>query len=381
MKNINDYYCSQKFWWLSVDIEKGQASSCCSALPHNIDLTSDLFNSEILITERRQMLNNQPVESCKQTCWIPESEGRISRRQILNSTEITHTQLENDPEILNVLMGKQCNLNCVYCSKNYSSSWAKDLLDNGDYVGLNDSRYKLETKDKIFINLSHSTIQNSNRTVSILEKIYELSKSATIKKVIVSGGEPFLYNALSTLVNKFKCPVEIYTGLGINERRFQNELMKFDKNVSLVISAETTGKVYEFIRTGNSWKRFLNNLEYLNKTKIDYGFSSTISNLTIFDISNFLNMFPTSEIKWNICSDPIFLQLHNLDYTSKDTILNNIDFYPQGLKDIIINNLNVQPNPYIQKDLKIFILQFCDRNKLDLSVFPMSFVNWIKNVV
>jgi hypothetical protein len=36
-QQATNYYCNQKFWWLSIDIERFQTLSCCAATAHKID--------------------------------------------------------------------------------------------------------------------------------------------------------------------------------------------------------------------------------------------------------------------------------------------------------------------------------------------------------
>lgn len=381
--NINDFYCSQKFWWLSIDIEKKQTSSCCGASPQKIDFNqSSLFNTTMYIEERRQMLENIPVKSCTNSCWLPESKGLISRRQLYKTQSKTHQDLHTDPEIINIVLGKQCNLNCVYCNKNYSSSWVHDLKTNGNFDLLKNPIYTFTAREKVLLNVSQNSIINNNLTINILNKIKILSNSKKIKKVIITGGEPFLYNYLSELVNAFNCKIEIYTGLGLNESRLTKELGKLNKDqVEIVISSEGIEKNYEFIRTGNTWQQFLTNFNIIEKKEFNYSFSSTISNLTIFNIQKFMSVFSNCKIVWNICTEPNFLQLHNLDDQSKKIVLNNFDNYPEMLQNIIEKNLHVTPTYDDRKQLNIFLHEFTKRHKLDINIFPQSFVEWVNDVV
>ena len=74
---VDNFYCSQKFTSLSIDLEKRLLYSCCSAVPEKIDLDwlqqnpGMLFNSPNLQQERQAMLDNMPVPGCQQSCWTP----------------------------------------------------------------------------------------------------------------------------------------------------------------------------------------------------------------------------------------------------------------------------------------------------------------------
>ena len=91
---MSNYFCSEKFTWLSVDLERKTTRSCCAARPHNIDLkwltanTGQLFNTPELINERKMMLDNQPVATCEDLCWRTEERGMVSKRQQLSLIHI-----------------------------------------------------------------------------------------------------------------------------------------------------------------------------------------------------------------------------------------------------------------------------------------------------
>ena len=128
-----NFYCNQKFWWLSVDLEKFQTFSCCAATPQRVNLSwvkenpGQIFNTPLLQQERTMMLDNQPVSSCSSSCWVPESQGMPSRRLTTNGQLSTHSSVVSSPETLNIVVGTDCNMTCVYCCKFYSTAWSRDI--------------------------------------------------------------------------------------------------------------------------------------------------------------------------------------------------------------------------------------------------------------
>ena len=109
---LQNFYCSEKFTWLSVDFEKRQSYSCCAATPHAIDLNwikqnpGQLFNTPHLIEERQTMLAGQPVASCQSPCWQPESQNMTSRRMLWPTQEKLFKSKGITAMTLNT--GKQC---------------------------------------------------------------------------------------------------------------------------------------------------------------------------------------------------------------------------------------------------------------------------------
>jgi organic radical activating enzyme len=372
------FYCNQKFWWLSVDIERLQTFSCCAATPSRIDFAwlkdnpGQLFNSPQLKQERTAMLNNQPVDSCVATCWRAEAKGLTSRRLVMNGDLHTHTNVTATPENLHIIVGTSCNMTCSYCCKQYSSAWRKDIVDNGPYLtSLTDDRYIINPMDRIIGKLSQKDIGGSDVSSRLIDEIKLLC--ADVKEVTITGGEPFLYNGLSKLIDIIpdNINIEIWTGLGVDAKRFVRELEMISRpNVSLVISAENTGKLYEFNRYGNTWQRFLENLSHI---KIDHKFNATISNLTIHGLSDFTQMF--DDIIFSPCNDPDFLAINVMDDTSKLMLLDKL---PVAARTMIEESIHVSPAEKQRHDLKMYINEFANRRNLSTAIFPKHFVDWIQ---
>ena len=186
------YFCSQKFTWLSVDLEKRLSYSCCAADPENIDLKwlsenpGQLFNTPTLHKERHQMLENIPVVSCKDNCWKPESQGLLSRRIMMQTDQPQKLSINSTVSTLNIILGSSCNLTCVYCCKQYSSAWYHDIDNNGAY--LSDDRFQITTKDRVVSKLSHNEHATSQGFQTL---VTEFKNFENLDCVDISGGEPF----------------------------------------------------------------------------------------------------------------------------------------------------------------------------------------------
>ena len=222
----------------------------------------NLFNIPILQQERKDMLNGIPVPSCEGTCWAPEREGKSSRRIMMQSTTRTHTGITSTPESIHVNLGSDCNLTCVYCTKQYSTAWLRDIVNNGPYI--DETRHKVNANDMILLNLGQKRIDETESYNLIID---EIAKYTDCKEVYVSGGEPFLNNSLVKLVKNFKQTVKIYTGLGVSTDRLVSILADLPDNVEFVVSAENIGLDYEFMRYNNSFARFQQNLAILRESR------------------------------------------------------------------------------------------------------------------
>lgn len=382
-KVSSNYYCSQKWWWLTVDPERRLLASCCKASQQPIDTSwlknnpGNIFNNPTIVQERQDMLDNKPVASCSKSCWIPESQGIPSRRTMLSAVsnrEFTTTSAT--PEVVEIVLGSDCNMSCVYCSKRFSTAWLRDIEKNGPYIAdyKVDDRFDITIDDKVIIKLGQATIKNSDRYKLVLDEVTKFENLRTLK---IMGGEPFLYNGLEDILNLAKSDtIEITTGLGVNTNRFSRLVKLIPKEkTTLVISAESVGPLYEFVRNGNTYENFLRNIEVIKAHGINYKFAYTISNLNIHGFKEFQDTFATPNDYFNVLVDPVYLSPGLIDPESKERILNTkfIKHENEIHQAVSASYTNEQFQHFKQ-----FLPEFARRRDLSLDIFPKSFLKWIR---
>jgi hypothetical protein len=383
VSNTN-FYCSQKFTYLSVDVEKRLMYSCCAATPEKIDLgwlknhTGQLFNTPLLQVERQMMLDNIPVASCETNCWQPERENIASRRVWSNTGIKTHTNVQTvSPTTLNVILGSTCNLTCSYCCKQYSSAWRQDILNYGAY--LDQDRYNPTNQDRVLLKISQAEHRESTAFQLIVN---EVSNFDLLKTVVITGGEPLLYNGFIDLLNNFAKVPEIifYTGLGVNSVRFSDQLKKINnkENIQVIVSGENCGKLYEFNRYNNTWQHFLTNLDILKTQGFNTKFSSVISNLTVFGLLDFFDYFPSDESTYNWCNDPEFLSVNVIDDNSKDQLIKQFKNKDHPIRDRLISSLGTACTENQRQQFSIYLSEFAKRRNLAIDIFPESMLQWLK---
>jgi len=386
MKDSDNFYCNQKFTWLSVDLEKKLTYSCCTAAPAKIDLQwleknpRRIFNTPLMHQERQLMLANQPVCSCESACWQPEKQKKISRRLRSNSVDRTHTAIESQPSTLNIILGSDCNLTCVYCCKQYSSAWSRDIKSNGSYLDID--RFQFTKIDQILEKISQKEHSKAHSTRILHQEIAAID---SVDQIMITGGEPFLYNGLSDLVNSISSNVKIrlYSGLGVNTTRFSAELDKIKNlpNIDIVVSAENLDKFYEFTRFGNSYQNFLTNLEILESNNCSLEFASTVSNLTLYGLVDFSKKFENKKIYYDLCYDPDFLSVNVLDLDSKDKLIRDIENSSIPIRNQIIQTIMADHSLEQKTNFGVYVKEFARRRNLSLDIYPASLLNWINNVV
>jgi molybdenum cofactor biosynthesis enzyme MoaA len=381
-----DFYCSEKFNWLSVDLEKRQSFSCCAARPEQLDIhwikqnSGQLFCTPVLKEERKKMLQNQPVESCEDVCWKPERENLTSRRQTLNTTHRIANNVDvTNPQKLHVILGSTCNMTCSYCCKFYSTSWLRDIANNGPYLEL--ERFQITNKERVLAKLSHIEQQSSDGFQTLLTEVQTFSD---VKEIFITGGEPFLYNNLPTLLNKFSeigNELTCFTGLGVHPKRFLSQLKKIkNKNkLTFAISAETCESLYEFNRFGNTWKNFLLNLHELEQQGFNFYFSMVLSNLTIFGLLDFVRKFSNKKFEYQFCTVPDFLNVNVLDDISKENLILQIQNSDLNYKDSLIRTLSQSCSYQQKQNFAVYIKEFARRRNLSLDIYPEHFCSWIDN--
>lgn len=390
-RTINrSYYCSLKFKYLKIDLECSTTYNCHAATPHPVNLTwlkqnpGQLFNTEINVGERKQMLNNERNFSCEQNCWQAEDRGAISPRLYQNEYEKTHTEVFSYPEIIDLTIGADCNLTCSYCCKEFSSAWRRDIANNGNY-SIADNRYHITNKDKVLLSISQPELKTTARYAALLNEIRIAAPH--LKKLTVTGGEPLLDNNLIEILESLSLSsdavIEVYTGLGISVSRFKKMIDQISslQNLSFIISAENIGKLLEFNRYGIKWDQFVEKINIIKEKNIKFKFQATLSNLSIFGFSEFVNQFKDNEIMTTFAYQPSMMAPHVLDDQSKEYLITHT---PSQYKEMITRSIQPTPTESERNEIGIFLQEFVNRrNDLSLDIFPSTFLNWagIKNVV
>ncbi len=149
MKNkLGEGLCIAKWQQVSLHLPTGLTNSCYHPPLHQIDATllkdnpSALHNTPYKKEQRRIMLKHERPQECSY-CWTQEDLGNLSDRhyrsgepwaaehfdRIVNSTG----DEDEIPSYVEVNFNHACNLKCSYCSPQFSSSWADEMVRYGAY--------------------------------------------------------------------------------------------------------------------------------------------------------------------------------------------------------------------------------------------------------
>ena len=379
-----------KFRYLQLDLNTRLVYNCHAAEPHRVDINwlknnpGQLFNDEINVSERKQMLANERNASCGRTCWPSEDKGYISPRLTQSGVNRTHLDPHVDPEIVNLNLFAECNLSCSYCCKQHSTTWRQDLINNGSYrlTDYTDERYALTNFDKVLHKVSRPVIQQSSPYRTLLDEFWLLLPK--LKMLDITGGEPLLdndfFDKLSETVINDDITIRIFTGLKVSQSRLERILTKLSKikNVVIMVSAENIKEHAEFNRYGTVWEEFESNLALIRQHGIKVEFNATVSALTIFGFVDFANYYKDDTIHLCFVFQPPFMSPNVLDTASKQSIIDSINNLPQIWQDKIAKAISGTPDELHRKNLSEFLKQFVSRRpNLSYNIFPRHFLEWL----
>jgi organic radical activating enzyme len=386
---MTDFYCNQKFNWVQVSMFDGRVQSCCQAeedSPSIKEIKSHpvgFFNYPQIVKDRTSMINGEKISGCHR-CWTAEDNGLTSRRLNHKNKEVLCDTDDSRPETLNLVISNTCAMTCVYCCKKFSHSWRADLVANGNYNYFNDQRYTATARDKVLYKLSQQQLEHTEFYQVILEQVQNTADS--VKKIIISGGEPFLSNNLLDLLDKISndsIEIVIWTGLGVSTARLSKiikHLIKF-KNLTVRVSGENIGRSYEFVRYGNSFANFEKNINLLTQNNITVGYACSISSISTFDFLNFVSQYGNPLVQnlyVTTVDEPGFLSPNVLDNRSKQDFLNRLVEYKNYFDTTALEKAVSLPcSEHDRINSRDFLVEFAQRRNLSLEIFPESFVSWL----
>ena len=233
-------FCPYLFLHYHLDTDKA-TKLCCNAIG-NINGKKISFDDSIYRTLREKSLNGEKLKACKK-CYQAEENGYTSLRQrciddLTDRADTLFSQVEkhkNNQSILplwyDLRISNNCNLTCIMCGPNYSSTWAKELGN-----------------EDIFLTQ---------------ETDIEINKDTY--KIQLAGGEPFMIKKFATMLSKISntdCEIVVNTNATIITKPLLDQLKRF-KNVWIVLSLDGYGELNNNIRRGSNWNTIVNNIKRL----------------------------------------------------------------------------------------------------------------------
>jgi organic radical activating enzyme len=312
-------FCGAKWYSATIWLGHGQTASCHQPSPHDIPLEELIGNPSAIHNTihkkkmRKMMLEGDRPSECFQ-CWNVEDEGpdRISERVLkTNMYDITDidaivTREWDDNTFLRTLevsFDRACNFACSYCNPGYSTTWVKDIKDNGPYKNIqSDGRGHFIDTAPWAENVAKR--DEDNPYIQAFWEWWEEKDGLadTLEVIRVTGGEPIMHPGVWKLFKWFKDNPERGKDITVKvnsnlvpekEKTFEKLLdaVQYVPEFEMHTSCEATGAQADYIRDGMDYEAWINNVKrLLDQPKVNSLVSMmTINALCLGSITDFMD--------------------------------------------------------------------------------------------
>ena len=328
IEKIKKSICIHRWEFPCYRPDSGEVKTCCRTATQNLSheelqqkKEDAILNNAYNIERRKEMLTGVRHSDCNY-CWSLEDAGHISPRKSLDDFlkyQSTHTEkskeqilkdclniednpeylLSYEPRMLEISLGNTCNLKCIYCSPNYSSSWAAELIQagelNSDFKRIKNAE-NLDITNELFWSWMEQVGLKSLNIIGLIGGETFLSKGFDIfleNLEIISSRLPELSNRRRPIL------IQIVTNLSIPQEILTKHFEKMSKlnstfRYQILFSMESVKQKAEFIRYGLDWKLFNHNLDLFmikyghSGDQFTFGFLSTLNALSISSLPEFI---------------------------------------------------------------------------------------------
>jgi len=285
---LSDSFCAAKWYNATIWLGSGMTTSCHHPPAHLVDKDKVganprlLHNTDQKKDDRRKMLTGERPAGCEY-CWKIEDMGRdaISDRVYKSKIYPIHalkeayeTPVEQDVNLrtLEIAFDRTCQFACSYCNPAFSSTWVRDIRNNGAYKGLVSDGRNHFTHDHAAAQLYK--FGERNPYVDAFFAWWESDLHRTLQELRITGGEPLMSGYTWKLIDWFKeNQGKSTTRLAINSNLgtdvdVDRLLSSIDgMAIDLYTSNEAVGVQAEYIRDGLVWQDWVDNVERLLASK------------------------------------------------------------------------------------------------------------------
>ena len=332
-------FCAAKWYNATIWLGSGMTTSCHHPLPHKVSVDEVQINPRALHNtpkkkaERQMMQQGERPAGCEY-CWKIEDMGRdaISDRvykskiyplEELDRAANTPPNEDINLRTLEISFDRTCQFACSYCNPAFSSTWVKDIRDNGSYTNLvSDGRNHFTH--------AHDSSQlyrfgENNPYVEAFFKWWESDLHSTLDELRITGGEPLMSGYTWQLLDWFKenkgrskTRLAINSNLGTQvdiDRLFSS----VDQPIDLYTSNESVGLHAEYIRDGLAWDDWANTVELILDNQIGHKLRGlhimcTVNALCLDSLVDFLDCIVNWKLSYG--TDAVSFTLNILRFPS-----------------------------------------------------------------
>jgi len=287
---VSESFCAAKWLNATIWLGHGGTTSCHHPPAHNIDVSelkdnpSAIHNTKHKKKMRQMMLEGKRPKECEY-CWKIEDMGKDADGNIPVSDRVYKTVIYTDEDInriatqdpdqdvnlktLEIAFNRTCNFACSYCNPAFSSTWVKDIRNNGGYQNIRSDARGHFIDDAPYADPFDRDEENPY-VKAFWDWWPELSKE--LEEIRVTGGEPTMTPDIYKLFDWFNTTSEpnaktmrlaINSNLGA-KKELIDKLIDGTHSINhfhLYTSCEAFGKQAEYIRDGLKWGEWTENFE------------------------------------------------------------------------------------------------------------------------
>jgi organic radical activating enzyme len=280
-------FCAAKWYNATIWLGSGMTTSCHHPPAHRVDIDAVKSNPKLLHNtaqkkeDRRKMISGERPAGCEY-CWKIEDIGRnaISDRvykskiypiEALNEAFTTPVEQDVDLRTLEIAFDRTCQFACSYCNPAFSSTWVKDIRNNGPYTALvSDGRnHFTHTHDSAQLYKFGET----NPYVEAFFAWWESDLHKTLQELRITGGEPLMSGETWKLLDWFKknkgrsrTRLAINSNLGMECDVIERAIDACEGTpLDIYTSNESVGVQAEYIRDGLVYGQWEYNMERIMK--------------------------------------------------------------------------------------------------------------------
>lgn len=311
LNTLGPSFCGAKWYNATIWLGSGMTTSCHHPPAHRIKLDaikdnpSAIHNTPEKKEQRRQMQRGERPAGCEY-CWKLEDAGsdsdRIYKSKIYSEEALREAKdlpwcQDVNLKTLEISFDRTCNFACSYCNPAFSTTWAKDIKQDGAYDGLSTDGRGHYTHAHDASQLFHHG--EANPYVEAFFKWWESDLHKTLDELRITGGEPLMSAETWRLVEwysnnkgKSNARLAINTNLCAKPSLIDKLIdLSHTETLDIYTSTESIGHRAEYIRDGMDWDLWSSNMHRLtNEGKLrGLHVMATPSVLSIMDITQFLD--------------------------------------------------------------------------------------------
>ena len=289
----------------STDVFKGIKNN---PLRLDKDNLQDIWHSDTRLEIKDSLEKGIRHENCR-LCWDAEDSGVTSIRQVLNKRFEGLSPLKEQPRIVIMKPGNQCNLGCRTCNVEatnqlYKIDYELNERPSGIYKEHDKERYAQLSNKKISFDQYVSTFESQRKSFHKNNAVWQTldAWSKGIVHYALFGGEPFVNKPLFDMLDRSDAKghtasqdLYVSTNATVWSEKYI-EIIKNFKSACIGLSIDAVGKQFEYMRYPAVWSKVKENiLRFVdfreNNKNISLKISATCNPFNVYNLDELCDVF------------------------------------------------------------------------------------------